>query len=216
MKFHNNCNLSAILLYLFMLGDIMKMKKNSFIQGTVIASISLILIKILGALYVIPFYKIIGEQGGALYSYAYNIYNLFLNISTAGIPVAISMIISEYHTLGMTDAKERSYKVAKKIIFALSIISFVLIFVFADYFAYFLTSGNTGANSLGAIALSIRSVSICLLIVPFLSISRGYFQGHRVINVSSFSQIIEQVVRIIIILMGTYLAIKVLNSSLSS
>ena len=53
------------------------MKKNSFLQGTIIASIAIIFIKILGALYVIPFYKIIGEQGGSLYSYAYNIYNLF-------------------------------------------------------------------------------------------------------------------------------------------
>ena len=75
------------------------MKKNSFIQGTVVASISIIITKILGALYVIPFYKIIGVSGGALYSYAYTIYNLFLNISTAGIPIAISMIISEYYTL---------------------------------------------------------------------------------------------------------------------
>ena len=49
------------------------MKKNSFIQGTIIASIAIIFVKILGALYVIPFYDIIGEQGGALYSYAYNI-----------------------------------------------------------------------------------------------------------------------------------------------
>ena len=53
------------------------MKKNSFLQGTLIASFAIIFIKILGALYVIPFYKIIGEQGGSLYSYAYNIYNLF-------------------------------------------------------------------------------------------------------------------------------------------
>ena len=82
-----------------------KLKKNSFIQGTLIASFSLIFIKIIGALYVIPFYKIIGESGGTLYSYAYNIYTLFLNISTAGIPIAMSMIISEYLALEMYDAK---------------------------------------------------------------------------------------------------------------
>ena len=47
-----------------------KLKKNTFIQGTLITSIILIIIKILGALYVIPFYKIIGSNGGTLYSYA--------------------------------------------------------------------------------------------------------------------------------------------------
>ena len=72
------------------------MKKDSFLKGTLIASIAIIITKILGVLYVIPFYKIIGETGGVLYSYAYNIYNLFLNISTAGIPIAISILISEY------------------------------------------------------------------------------------------------------------------------
>ena len=56
------------------------MKKDSFLKGTLIASIAIIITKILGVLYVIPFYKIIGETGGVLYSYAYNIYNLFLNI----------------------------------------------------------------------------------------------------------------------------------------
>ena len=66
------------------------MKKDSFLKGTLVASIAIIITKILGVLYVIPFYKIIGEEGGVLYSYAYNIYNLFLNISTAGIPIATS------------------------------------------------------------------------------------------------------------------------------
>lgn len=91
-----------------------KLKKNTFIQGTIVTSVILIIIKLLGALYVIPFYKIIGTNGGTLYSYAYNIYNLFLNISTAGIPIAISMIISEYLALNMYDAKERAYKIGKR------------------------------------------------------------------------------------------------------
>ena len=52
------------------------MKRNSFVEGTVLASFSLIFIKILGAVYVIPFYSIVGELGGALYSYAYTVYSL--------------------------------------------------------------------------------------------------------------------------------------------
>ena len=53
------------------------MKKNSFVEGTIIAYISILVTKIVGAIYVIPFYKIIGTTGGVLYGYAYNIYNLF-------------------------------------------------------------------------------------------------------------------------------------------
>ncbi len=113
------------------------MKKDSFLKGTLIASIAIIITKILGVLYVIPFYKIIGETGGVLYSYAYNIYNLFLNISTAGIPIAISMLISEYVTLGKIDAKERTFKVGKKIILTFSVISFLTLFIFSDSIAMF-------------------------------------------------------------------------------
>ena len=69
------------------------MKKNSFIEGTIIATICIVLVKILGMLYVIPFYAIVGSTGAALYAYAYNIYGLFLEIATAGVPNAVSKII---------------------------------------------------------------------------------------------------------------------------
>ena len=84
------------------------MKKDSFIKGALISTLCIVFSKILGIIYVIPFHAIIGTNGRALYSYAYSIYILFLNISTAGIPVAMSMIISEYIALNMLDAKERA------------------------------------------------------------------------------------------------------------
>ena len=50
------------------------LKKSSFIEGTFIATLAIVLVKIMGMLYVIPFYAIVGTTGAALYSYAYNIY----------------------------------------------------------------------------------------------------------------------------------------------
>lgn len=189
------------------------MKKNSFVEGTIIASIAIIITKILGILYVIPFYSIIGENGGTLYSYAYNIYNLFLNISTAGIPIAISMIISEYSALNLNEAKNRAYSISKKIIVTFSIIAFLFLFIFADSFGLFFLKGIEGSNSISDVALVIRAISLCLLITPFLSILRGYLQGHKFIAPTATSQIIEQVVRIIVILLGSYISINICNSS---
>ena len=63
----------------------MKLKKNSFMQGAFIATFGIVFCKILGILYVIPFYAIIGEQGGALYGYAYNIYSIFFVYSADSI-----------------------------------------------------------------------------------------------------------------------------------
>lgn len=192
-----------------------KLKKNTFIQGTLIASVSLILIKVLGALYVIPFYKIIGEEGGTLYSYAYNIYNLFLSVSTAGIPVAMSMIISEYLALNMYDAKERSYKVGKEMVTVLAIVTFSLVFFGSDIFAKFILSDVTGGHSIKEVSTVIKAIAPCLLIIPFLSIIRGYMQGHKFIAPTSYAQVIEQVVRILVVIFGSYVTIKILNKSVT-
>lgn len=191
------------------------MKKNGFVEGTFIATFAIIIVKVLGALYVIPFYRIIGESGGALYSYAYNVYNLFLNISTAGIPIAISKIISEYNTLEMYEAKERAYKLGRNIILIISVIAFFMLFVFSREFASLILGEIKGGNTLDDVSFVIKCVSFCLLIIPFLSVSKGYLQGHKYITPSSISQVIEQVVRIAVLLMGSYIVINVLNKSVT-
>lgn len=191
------------------------MKKNGFVEGTFIATFAIIIVKVLGALYVIPFYRIIGESGGALYSYAYNVYNLFLNISTAGIPIAISKLISEYNTLEMYEAKERSYKLGRNIILIISVIAFFMLFVFSKEFASLILGEIKGGNTLDDVSFVIKCVSFCLLIIPFLSVSKGYLQGHKYITPSSISQVIEQVVRIAVLLMGSYIVINVLNKSVT-
>lgn len=190
------------------------MKKNSFVEGTVFAYIAILLTKIIGAIYVIPFYNIIGESGGVLYSYAYNTYNLFLNISTSGIPTAVSIIIAEYNALKMYNEREYTFKVANRVISVISFIAFVVMFIFAKQIAYFFTGGITGGNSIESIVLVIRVISFCLLIIPFLSVTRGYLQGNKYVSVSSFSQLIEQVSRVIIVLIGSYVAINVLHYSI--
>ena len=190
------------------------MKKNTFIEGTMIATISIILVKLLGMLYVIPFYKIVGSQGGALYSYAYNIYLLFLNISSAGLPNAISKIISEYDTLGYVDTKNRSFSIAKKIIMFVSIITFLILFVFAEEIGMLIIADLKGGNTYQDVAFVVRCVAPAVLVVPFLSITKGYLQGHKIVTPSSISQIIEQVTRIIIILCGSYLVLNTFNGTL--
>ena len=192
------------------------MKKDSFLKGSLIASAAIILTKILGVLYVIPFYSIIGEQGGVLYAYAYNIYNLFLNISTAGIPIAISMIVSEYITLNLNEAKERVYKISKKLVLAISIFAFLILFFFAYYVAVFFVGGIDGSTPKRDIDLAVKAIALALLVAPIISVYRGYMQGHKYISPGSISQVIEQLIRIIVVLLGSYLAINVLGYSITT
>lgn len=184
-----------------------KLKKSNFLEGAFIATLCIIITKILGVIYVIPFYDIIGEQGGTLYGYAYNIYNIFLIISSAGIPMAISKLTSEYNSLNMEDKKNRMYQLASKFIMIFSIVSFLICFVFAPQLSNLLIGTLEGGNKLEDVVYVIRLISFALLVIPLLSIKRGYLQGHRYILEPSVSQIIEQVVRIAIILIGSYLCV---------
>jgi len=192
----------------------MKLKKNSFLQGAFIATFGIVLCKILGILYVIPFYAIIGEQGGALYGYAYNIYSIFLGISSAGLPLAMSKIISEYNTLGYYEAKEKAFKIGKKVLSIVGILCFLLLFIFADKIGYLIIGDITGGNTRADVAFVIRMISTAILIIPLLSVYRGYFQGHKYITPTSISQIIEQIIRVTLIVVVTYLMYKVFNLSL--
>ena len=185
------------------------MKKNSFINGALIATIGIVATKFLGIIYVIPFYAIIGEENIALYGYAYTIYNLFLSLSTVGIPPAMSKLISEYNTLEYYNTKERAYKLGKRLLIILGIILFVLMFLGAPVIANQIMGDNTGGNSKESITFVIRIISTAILIVPYLSVTKGYLQGHKFITPPSVSQVIEQVVRISVILIGSYLCMRV-------
>lgn len=188
-----------------------KLKKSSFLEGAFIATFCIIITKVLGILYVIPFYKIIGKQGGTLYGYAYNIYNVFLIISSAGIPLAISKLTSEYNTLGEIDKKRRMYQIATAVIMFFSILSFLVCFIFAPNLSNLIIGELEGGNTIEDVTFVIRLISFALLIIPFLSIERGYLQGHRYILEPSISQVIEQVVRITVILAGSYACTYILK-----
>ena len=188
-----------------------KLKKSNFLEGAFIATLCIIITKILGVVYVIPFYKIIGAQGGTLYGYAYNIYNIFLIISSAGIPMAISKLTSEYNSLNMEEKRNRMYHLASKFIMIFSIASFLICFLFAPQLSELLIGTLEGGNKPEDVVYVIRLISFALLVIPLLSIKRGYLQGHRYILEPSISQIIEQVVRIAIILIGSYLCVYIFN-----
>lgn len=188
-----------------------RLKKSTYLQGAFIATLGIVLSKILGIVYVIPFYAIIGEQGGALYGYAYNIYSIFLGLSSAGIPLAISKIISEYDTLGYYESKEKAFKIAKRILNIIGIICFLILFIFAKDIAKLIIGNVTGGNTIEDITFVIRVISTSILVVPILSVYRGYLQGHTYMTPTSISQVLEQFVRVTIIIFGSYIILNVLG-----
>ena len=192
------------------------LKKNNFMQGAFIATFGIVLCKIIGILYVIPFYSIIGEQGGALYGYAYNIYSIFLGISTAGIPLAMSKLISEYNTKGYFKAKEKAFRLGQKVLNIMGLFAFIILMIFAKPLASIIIGDTIGGNTIEDVEFVIRVISIAILIVPLMSVYRGYIQGHKIITPTSISQVLEQLIRVLIIIIGSFLGMKVFNLSLRS
>jgi len=192
------------------------MKKNSFIEGALISTIGIVLCKILGLLYVIPFRAIVGVEGSVLYGYAYTIYSVFAGLSSNGIPSAMSKTVSEYNTLGYYNSQERAYKIGKYIINGIGIVSFLILFILAPQMAHLIIGDIEGGSNLNDIVMVIRIISTSLIFIPLLSISKGYVQGHRMMRVPAIANVIEQLVRVIVIIAGSFLTLKVFNLSITT
>ena len=192
------------------------MKKSGFINGALITTLGIVIAKILGIIYVIPFHAVIGDEGGALYGYAYTIYTLFVSLASAGVPLAISKLVSEYQTMGYYNAKKRVFAMGRKIALLLGFISFIIILITAPLLAKAVLGNVVGGNSIKDVTFVIRVIGTAILIVPTLSIYRGYFEGHRLFTPPSVSQVLEQIIRVLIIVLGSYLAIKVFKLDLTN
>ena len=192
------------------------MRKNSFINGALITTLGVILTKILGVVYVIPFHALIGEKGGALYGYAYTIYSVFISLASAGIPLAISKLVSEYQALGYHNVKKRVFLIAKRLALIFGLVAFLIMTIFAPLFAKMILGDMTGGNSIEDVTFVLRVIGTAILIVPLLGVYRGYFEGHRFMSPPSISQVLEQLLRVLIIILGSFLAVKTFNLNLTT
>jgi len=188
------------------------LKKDSLFKGTAMLSISLILTKILGAIYLIPFYQIIGgEEQMALYNYGYSYYATILEISAAGTPLAIAKLVAKYNALGAYSVSRRIYKMGSWILIIMGIVGFCVLFFGSDYISEQILISNQQKFTPADGALVLKSLSFGVPIVLVSAGLRGLFQGHEVMLPSAISQFIEQVVRIVFMLGATYVVIKILG-----
>ncbi len=162
-----------------------KQSKQSFIKGAAILTVSVALIKVMGAMYKIPLGNILGDKGMANFGVAYNIYSLLLTLSTAGLPVALSRMVSEAYTLEKHAQVRRTFQVARTAFFVLGFVSTMIMLFLPRQLAAFM--GDQRAES----ALSIAVLAPAVVCVCLMSAYRGYTQGMSNMVPTSVSQIIE-------------------------
>ncbi|PID07105.1 MULTISPECIES: polysaccharide biosynthesis protein [unclassified Sporosarcina] len=186
---------------------------SNLLKGTAILTIGLFLSKALGLLYVIPFYAIVGEKSVGLYQYAYIPYNLALAVAVSGAPLAISKFVSKYNALGDYATGRKLMKSGMVVMSVTGLLSFLALFFLATPIAELVIKDEEQIFTVQDIATVIRWVSFALLAVPLLSIARGFLQGYQKFEPTSVSQLIEQIVRIIVVLVGAFVVVNVLDLS---
>ncbi len=158
-------------------------KKNILLSGALVLALAGALVKVIGLVYKIPLTNLIKSEGMGYFNSAYTIYTFFYMLSTAGLPVAISLLISQARSLGNRPRVKKIFSTATVMFLAIGTIGSLAMFVFADFFAELL--GNPPA------ALSIRAISPTLFFVSAISVLRGYFQGHQYMLPTALSQVAE-------------------------
>ena len=179
-------------------------KKQNFLQGTALLAMATAIVKVIGAIYKIPLNAIIGKQGFSYYSTAYEIYNVLLMISTAGLPVAMSRMISQASSLGHNNRIRKIYSTARIIFLSLGIAGSLLMTLFCRQLAEFQNQPDAWA--------AIGALGPCVLLICIMSTFRGFFQGHSNMLPTSVSQVLEAVVKLIVGMLAALLLLKTTGS----
>ncbi len=189
---------------------------SKLIRGTFILTLGTFISKFIGLFYVIPFHAIIGgSEPEALYQFGYVPYTLFISIATAGVPLAVSKYIAKYNALEEYAVGRKLFKSGIILMLMTGIVCFLMMYIFAPTFAELSMSGVESTKySVGNVTTIIRAVSFALIIIPVMSLIRGYFQGHQSMGPSAVSQVIEQIIRILFLLVGAFLVLHVFKGSM--
>ncbi|STO07681.1 putative polysaccharide biosynthesis protein [Exiguobacterium aurantiacum] len=188
--------------------------RESFVKGTLLLSAGNLISRMLGLLYTFPFQAMVGIAGVTLYQAAYTYYALMIAISTAGIPVAVSKFIAKYNALGEYGTSQRLFRQGMKLMLVTGVVAFLVLFFAAPWLSELMVrNSDNNQQYVDSLTLVTRSVSFALLLIPAMSMVRGYFQGHQDMAPTAISQVIEQIVRILFLLSGTMLVLFVLSDS---
>ena len=167
------------------------MASNKFLKGAAVLGVAGILVKVMGMFFRLPLTNWIGAEGMSYYSSVYPIYVFFLTISTAGIPVAISKMVSERVVVNNYEGAHKVFHTSLWLMAAFGFVSYMIVHLGSGFIEDTILKNPGTSYSLEAIAPS-------LFLVPIMATYRGYFQGRQNMNPTAISQFFEQLFRVIV------------------
>ncbi len=167
-----------------------KMKNSSklFFSGVLILTVSNLIIKVIGLLFKIPMNHIVGDEGMGYYNSAYTFYTYLYMVSTAGLPTAISIMVSDSRAKCQFKQVKNIYKVAMALFVAIGILGTCIMVFGADAMSSAIGAENT--------KYSMLAIAPTLFLICISSALRGYFQGYQQMVPTAISQLIEAVCKL--------------------
>lgn len=179
-------------------------QEQLMVQGAAWSTAGNFISRLLGVLYIIPWYIWMGQyaiQANALFNMGYNVYAYFLLISTTGLNVAIAKQVAKYNSMGQQEHSYQLIRSTLKVMLVLGLVFSVLMYLGSPLFARL----SGGDETLVPI---MHSLSLAVFVFPVMSVIRGIFQGYKEIKPYALSQIAEQLVRVIWMLLTTFFIMK--------
>ena len=179
-------------------------QQAQMLRGTAWLTASNFISRLLGAVYIIPWYIWMGTyaaKANGLFTMGYNIYAWFLLISTAGIPVAVAKQVAKYNTM---QEEEHSFALIRSFLGFMTGLGFVFALVLYLFSPWLADLSGVGKDLIPIM----QSLAWAVLIFPSMSVIRGFFQGMNNLKPYAMSQIAEQVIRVIWMLLATFIIMK--------
>lgn len=168
-----------------------KTKGQNYMFGAAILTAGVIIMKILGAIYKVPIGNIIGDDGYSMFIATYNVYNVFLTLATAGLPIALSRLIAEANAEKREMQARATFSVALKTFAVIGLVCTLIMFCFPNFIAGDILNNPDAAPSIRAMAPSV-------LLVCLVSAYRGYCQGYENMVPTTIGQVLEVLVKVVV------------------
>lgn len=171
--------------------------KSRFLSGVAALTLSTVIVKVIGLVYKIPMMHCLGAEGMGYFNSAYELYTLFFVIATAGLPVAVSILISEGLAQGRPNNVKKIYKISFALFFVLGLVGSLVLSLCSGVFAEMIESPKA--------QLCIAFIAPTVFFISVASAVRGYFQGNQNMMPTAVSQVIEAIGKLLLgVLLATW------------
>jgi len=181
---------------------------KSYMKGAALLTIAALIVKILSAIYRVPFQNLVGDEGFYIYQQVYPVISIFVVWTSSGFAVAISKMLADNDCVVDVEERIQNRRSIMRIIFRyltmLSFVFFVALFAGADVLAKMMGDAN--------LAPLLRTGSFIVLVMPALAIFKGGFQSRGIMEPIAYAQVLEQTVRVSVILAGTFIIMTTTKS----